>query len=362
MRIFLLTDYYQQYLKSFEKQWNNVVSGLGYKEHQELLLQDYFGSWVSYRNHFRNIGHTCELVIGNYLDLQYKWAREQGVKIKPSLNRYHQVVLEQIEAFQPDAFIVSSSFQYYGQFMQNVRAITPNIFSWISCPFPESLDLVAISCIISSADYFVDEFRKRGKNAELLRAGFDADILQGIGSLSKDIPVSFVGGLGADTHSFRISYLERLIEDGVPLKVWGYGLKRRWLPFGRSPIEKCYQGECFGMEMFRVLARSQITLNFHIDIIKGHNWVGNMRMYEGTGCGSMLITDHGENICDIFVPGREIETFSDYEDLKRKAIHYLDHFSDAEAVAQAGQKRCLKDHGCSSRIRNLESILCQYSI
>ena len=361
MRIFLLQDYYSQYLDYFGGRWAKVVRSLSYHDHREFLFKDYFGSFISYRNYFRELGHTCELVVGNYSELQSKWAHENGMQIGPRFHRHHHVVLAQIEEFRPDVVFVNRSSSCFGPFMKTVQSVTPNIFAWISCPF-DSMDLDGISCIISSANYFVSEFRKRGKNSEKIEAAFDREILQGIGSFTKDVPVSFVGGLHAGTHSYRIKCLENLIEDGVPLKIWGVGLNQRWLPFGKSPIEKCYQGECFGMEMFHTLARSQITLNFHIDIIKGHNWAGNMRMYEATGCGSMLITDFGENLSDIFTSGLEIETFAKYAELKEKIFHYLSKPQEAHALAKAGQDRCLKEHGYASRIRDIESIFNRYSI
>ena len=48
MRILLLADYYPAYLQTFHAKHD--VSGLPYAAAQDLLLNDYFGSWGSYRD------------------------------------------------------------------------------------------------------------------------------------------------------------------------------------------------------------------------------------------------------------------------------------------------------------------------
>jgi spore maturation protein CgeB len=362
MRIFILGDYYVPYLTSFHERHKQFVNKLPYGEHLDLLCADYFGSFVSYRNYFRKIGHDCDLVVANYFPLQQKWADDHGLKIRANRKTQLSLVLRQIEEYQPDIFFIGSIFDYFGEFLKRAQGITPNIFAWIACPFPETLDLSAIRCIISSASYFVDMFRKKGVNSEFLRAGFDAAIIQTVGSPLKNIPLSFIGALSAGSHSFRTQCLERLIKEEIPLNIWGYGLKKSLNPFIKNPIERRYQGGCWGVEMYRTLARSQITLNFHIDITKDQNWVGNMRMYEATGCGAMLITDDGSNVSQIFTPGVEIETYASYEELKKKVLQYLHEPEAAGAIARAGQIRCLAEHNYDLRIKEFESVITRYAI
>ncbi len=41
--------------------------------------------------------------------------------------------------------------------------------------------------------------------------------------------------------------------------------------------------------MYEVIRRSRVTLNFHIDLAEG--WANNMRLYEATVVGTLLLTD-----------------------------------------------------------------------
>ena len=50
--------------------------------------------------------------------------------------------------------------------------------------------------------------------------------------------------------------------------------------------------------MFRILASSRIVLNRHIT--DARQYANNMRLYEATGVGSLLVTDAKENLADLF--------------------------------------------------------------
>jgi len=354
MRIFLLADYYEPYLNYFYGEYDTV--GLTYEEHLNVLLSDYFGGFVSYYHHFAKLGHDVRLVIGNDKRMQDKWVSEHG--IAPGSMSKYDVVMTQIDEFRPDIFFIGSMFDYYGNFIEKVSKITKNIFAWIACPFKDSLDLSNITCIISSAEDYADLFRRKGLKAEVLNAAFDEDIIEMLDN-RKVYDVTFIGGLSKKTHSKRVEGLEYIINSGIDLHLFGYGLDRNFNPFKKSLIRKQYGGERWGIKMYKTLNNSRISLNFHIDVAKGFS--GNMRMYEATGCGSMLMTENTTDIESIFQPGREVVTYSDFNDLVSKIKYYLENERDREMIARAGQKACLERHGYDKRIMEFERILLKYS-
>jgi spore maturation protein CgeB len=362
MKIALLAEYYPNYLSEFHRKNYCQLSKLGYSEHQERLFSDFFGSFISYRNYFRRIGHQCELIVANYSPLQEKWLHEQGL---PLTSAKEEIVLRQLAGFKPDVFFMGSMFGYYGNFLRRVSLITKNIFTWISCPIPAGIDFSHVKCILSSIQEFVVMFQAKGQQAEWLRAAFDPDIIEKLQDVKKAIPISFVGSLSPATHRRRLEMVEALIEAGIPLQIWGcrYSgglLRKSWRAFRRSPIDACHLGEVWGIEMYRTLARSQITLNTHVDVAKRHNMGGNMRLFEATGCGALLITDDAEDAATFFCRDEEIITYRSSDDLIDKARYYLENPIKASAIARAGQKACLERHGYDKRIRELESIFLKY--
>ena len=103
--------------------------------------------------------------------------------------------------------------------------------------------------------------------------------------------------------------------------------------------------------MYRLLAQSRVTLNRHIAAAEGH--ANNMRLYEATGVGALLLTEAAPNLSDMFEPGVEIVTYTGADDLIEKARHYLEHEDERAAIARAGQARTLREHTYERRAREL---------
>ena len=143
--------------------------------------------------------------------------------------------------------------------------------------------------------------------------------------------VAFVGGLHPEVHGSSVALLER-VSRKVPLDVWGYGADR--LP-ATSPLLERYHGEAWGLDMYRVLAQSRIVVNRHIDAAEGH--ANNMRLFEATGVGALLVTEDADNLGDMFEPA-EVVTYNGPDDLIEKVRHYLRHDEERAAIAAAGRR------------------------
>jgi spore maturation protein CgeB len=107
--------------------------------------------------------------------------------------------------------------------------------------------------------------------------------------------------------------------------------------------------------MYRAIARSHVTFNRHIDVAE--NNANNMRLYEATGVGTLLITDRKQNLGQIFEPGREVVVYSDAEEAVRLIRYYLAHPHEAAEIARAGQARTLRDHTYRQRMVSLVPML-----
>ena len=68
--------------------------------------------------------------------------------------------------------------------------------------------------------------------------------------------------------------------------------------------------------MYDILRRSKITFNRHIDVAETN--ANNMRMFEATGMGSLLITDKKDNLNDLFCENKEVISYCNKEDALEK--------------------------------------------
>lgn len=268
---------------------------------------------------FRGVGHVVRT-----------WRRHR--KRKWELKVLHA----QIRAFQPD-IVLNQELAYLPSDSFDARENrTYSLMGQIASSLPEQDSFATYDLMISSLPNQVAWFRGRGVKAELNRLAFEPSILEKMGPQpERDIPLSFVGSLSPD-HVSRIAFLEYLATR-TPLKVWGNQIET--LPKS-SPLHACYQGEAWGRDMYQVLRRSQITLNFHIDLAEG--WANNMRLYEATGMGALLLTDWKKNLHEMFVPGEHVAAYRDAADCVAQIQALLADEATRVRIAAAGQRHAIE--------------------
>ena len=345
MKIVFFTTYYEHYLKDFYRRAPHFDQK-SYAEQYQQLTDDYYGIFSSYAKYLNRGKAKAEMIICNCKPMQRTWAKENNVKFNEKNWRY-AISLAQIKAMKPDIFFMSSMFEYYGEFLEEVRKYVPNIFGWISCPIPSGVRLNQMDLILTSLPTFVDDFRNVGVNAEFLTQAFDSELFSKLSKIQqRDIDFSFIGSF-TKAHLNRIKAIQKLI-DKTPLKIFGTGINL--IPddrplfqrlFSKSLAEKRYCGEAWGIEMFKALRRSKITFNSHIDI--SDNYAGNIRMYEATGMGTLLLTDGEKSKGKIF-SDQEVVYYKSIEDAIDKTNYFLSHEAERESIATNGQQKTFKDY------------------
>jgi len=248
------------------------------------------------------------------------------------------VLLAQIEDFKPDVILNQDLQAIDGRFIRQVRRPGQLMAAMIGVDPPPGLDTGAYDIGISHIPWVVDFFNSRGLRAERQHLCFETSVLDVLGPASEpDIDVSFVGALSA-AHTARVAFLDAVARR-FKLSLWVPSLKG--LP-ASSPLHACRQGEVYGADMFQVLRRSRITLNSHINVARGS--AGNMRLFEATGMGALLLTDDLADLPELFAPGREVASYRSVEDCLDRIAYFLANEPERRAVAAAGQARTLSDH------------------
>ena len=348
-----------------------------------------------YSENLRKLGHEAHEIHAENEFLQRAWAREQGLGIevpKPATLRarrvllrsrqiagnsplryiqplfrpllrwlvrqgswYYDILAAQIKHYKPDILLNTSVYLISSAFLKTMKPYVGLLVAQIAAgpfckPLPKSEDSPYYDLIVSSFPPTVQLFCGKGVPAELLRLGFEPRALS---HLKEDenipIPISFVGSVPF-MHPSRIRFLENLCTR-LDIQVWAPGVEALQR---RSAIRKAYMGHAWGLQMYQILARSKITLNHHGDIPP---YANNMRLFEATGVGTLLITDWKENLHELFEPGKEVVAYRSAEECAELIQYYLDHEAEREAIARAGQQRTLKDHTYFQRMAELVDIV-----
>lgn len=345
-----LNTYYSSFLDShYEK--HSKLSSSPYIVQKQSLQYECFGDSNFYSEGLINAVWDAEDLVVNCVPLQQAWAHE---------NNFHGeglcVVVEQIRRACPDVVYIQDLNICTKEFLELIRPHTNLIVGQIASPIPPAAHLHGFDILVSSFPHFVERFRQAGITSYYQPLAFETkvwDLMTKYDFEARPIECSFVGGLSA-LHNKGYGLMEYLANE-TSIHFWGYGVDT--LPTD-SIIRTRHHGEVWGKDMFRILASSKITVNRHIDVAE--NYANNMRLFEATGCGALLITDYKDNLGDLFEIGKEVVAYRSQEECVALIKYYLKHPEEASVIAKAGQARTLREHTYEKRMMQTAEFLTRH--
>lgn len=374
MKILILDTYYPRFLDRLY-QHEAGLAAQPYEVQLARLIAGCFGTSDFYSRHLREQGVAAVDVIPNCAPLQLRWAAEHGITrerpgpqtllrwVRGRLRREPQragfrpgeaeaIALAQIRAFEPDVLYCQDLSFLSPALLAEAKRVVRLLVGQIACPLPPPEYLQPYDLILTSFPHFVPRFRAMGIASEYFRIGFEPSVLKRVGPTTRHRPVTFVGGIST-AHGKGTRLLEKIAER-VPLEIFGYGAES--LPVG-SELSRRHQGEAWALDMYRVLCESRITINRHIDVAE--DYANNMRLFEATGCGALLLTDAKRNLNDLFHEGVEVLAYRDETEAAALVEQYLADDAARERIACAGQQRTHREHTYAQRMRELVPLLDQ---
>lgn len=367
MKVLILDRYYETFLEQFHKKYPRIEQ-LSFNDYHQQLMQEGFGNSDSMAYYMRKNGWNAQIIVANDSVMLQKWARENDVKTcafpdMPTLicNRLFKLdwrfgVLEAIvKRAKPDILLVHERNILHDWMIARLKLHVRLVVHIIgSTPAPWR-DFRSVDLIISCLQSYVDSFRAGKMKAEYLRLAADPRRVEEAGGIG-NVPaydIVFVGGVSR-MHRRRIELLERVAER-FPLTWFGYGLQ--CLP-KNSRLRTCYRGSVWGLEMYRILTQSKLSLNCHVDVAA--QAAANVRMFETTVAGSCLLTDWKEDFSNFFREGSEAVVYRDESSLVEQITYLLAHEQERAQIASQGRARALRDHTYDQRVPELMSILTRH--
>lgn len=104
-------------------------------------------------------------------------------------------------------------------------------------------------------------------------------------------------------------------------------------------------------DLAKAYGESKLVINHAADNIKSLN----LRIFEGIGCGSMLLTDKVPKLDSLLEDRKHLVLFDSDKDLLEKIEYYLTHVDEAQIIASNGYQHLLKHHTYEHRARTLLS-------
>ncbi|MCG9900455.1 MAG: glycosyltransferase [Hydrotalea sp.] len=381
IRLLKASPFYTNFTNSLYKR-NSEIHTLSYEEQYRINMYELFGWSDFWKTHLENTGdfEVIEIISNNHF-LQKQWARENLVNYREE-TLLQDVLLAQIEFYKPDVFFAHDYTTITNGFLELVKRKTKSIkliIGWdglrTNCiDFYKEWDMI-LTPSPESVDYYVSN----GKKSYYFKLGFESSILKKVYKSETDkSEVSFVGSLltSNNFHLKRFEFLGRVSGklnlslnaanfptfrdkhiwhplSTIQMKRLLSGKVKDWLFYYR--LASINKGEIFGLSMYQKIYNSNITLNTHIDA--SGNYAGNMRLYEATGLGVCLITDWKKNIDEIFDTNNEIVCYKSPSEAISKVKELMLNDNLRKSIAEAGQKRTLKEYNLSKLIEEFSKYL-----
>lgn len=345
MRLVCIDTYYPTFLQSLY--FNPAMT---YESERDKLLGLCFGTFDGYTRNLRQLGWTCEDIVGNADELQGRWEYEKG--LAGTLSR-EAIAMEQIEEFKPDVVFLQDLNFFSLENMDRLRE-KYILSGQLSCPWPGEDRVRKMACLFSSFPHYVDRFERMGIKAVFNPLAFDPIVLDRLGPppTERIHDVVFIGGVGNPSHWRNgMETLEHVALNVPTFKWWGYGYNT--LPAG-SPLRSCYQGEAWGLDMYRIFLQSKIVLNRHGEVAQGYT--NNQRCFEATGCGAALLTERSLNLSDYF-SRYEVLAYGSPEEAVDHIKAMLAEDEKRCFIAENGQRRTMRDHTYEQRMKTVSDTL-----
>ncbi|HEY0050886.1 MAG TPA: glycosyltransferase, partial [Pyrinomonadaceae bacterium] len=316
----------------------------------------------------------------------------------------------QIKKFRPRVLLVADYSTFTADFLKNIKRECPFIrlvLGWCGAPYNDASVFGEWDIVLSCIPELIADFRSKGHRCFHVDHAFEPRILDKLDSAQPpSVDFAFVGSILKQSrfHIERERILSELVRH-TDLQIWSEikrpsfkqqrkafvrrkaseavaaannaGLPRnlinalplvrrvaQWKP---TPIaEQDIDGRIarrtrppvFGVKMFQLLRDSRVVLNTHIDVSPLS--ASNMRLFEATGAGACLLTDWKENLARLFEPDKEVLTYSSAAECVEKIRYILAREDERRAIADAGQRRTLREHNFDNRAARIDEIIRQY--
>lgn len=331
------------------------------------LLGSGFSAAHNIAPHLKTLGYDAHFIVANAQSAQAAWLKEHGLSV-PTHDAVHETVRRQVEVLAPDILYLSDMVDFDGRFVRSLARRPPLVMGWHATSIRPGSDWDGFDVVLSGLSGMLEAARRLGaRAAEKFMPGFPEWIDDTVGAIEPCHDVVFAGSASAVQHARRNHLLARLgqaaARDGFDC-AFHLLAPPDTLPFD---VSRWQRREVFGLDMHRALGSARIVFDARSSMLASEpdgtvrdlagDETANMRLFEATGAGALLLTEQRSNLSDYFRVGEEIETFSSEGELLEKVRHYLDHPEERAAMARKGRHRCLADHGMRLRVHDFDAIV-----
>ncbi len=365
--------FYDHYQADFYRRRPELVAA-PFSRQIDALVGDGFAGIHMVAPYMRQLGYDSHLVIANNPHSQTRWLEENGKAEVNTDDWIWQITKAQIDQLKPDVLYLTEPLLLDSRFLRTLSHKPELVIGWRAAHIPAGTDWSEFDVILSCLSGIRSAALELGaKASEHFLPGFPSWIHGAVEEVEPANDVVFCGQWTQKQHPRRNALLDELAREADrPSAQFSCAFHLSGeTEHLTAPVAARNLGALYGLDMYRALRAGRIAFDARGEIglqrppaggdeaivdLAGDE-TANMRIFEATGCGRLLLTEHRENLADLFEPGREIETFRSSAELFEKIRYYTQHPREREQIAERGLERCHQEHSMETRIRDLDALI-----
>lgn len=314
-----------------------------------------FGKWLSY------FGHEVK----NFESMRFETDSKYSDPIIPKIYQMNKEFIRVCQEFKPDLVLVFKGIYLLRESLELVKKTVRPIMAtwWVDDPFTiwkcdyttQPFEHVAKSLHVWDHffimdSYFIPRLKRIGvKNPYWLPMATDMQYFAVLKKRNAE-DEAFYGGdisfVGTPTR-LRAAMVRELRDFGI--KLWG-------IPWRDPVFQKLQVKTNLKLaEIKKIYNYTKINVNNHCLVnVNG----ANVRVFDIPACEGFLLTDRMEDIVTrLFVEGKEVVTYTDFQDMRNKVKYYLKNEKERCEIAANARQKVLKKHLYKHRVEEILSVL-----
>ena len=366
MKLLHISSVYKDLVEVFEKQNPNYKS-LNYLDHLNQFMNFSRGQEFSYYYYFNLHGLKTDVFYINYESLSEKNYLSKNNK-KDDFSKL-SLLKNKIEEFKPDILYLQNTIYLKDHDIYEIKKKFPFIkyvISWICTPLKK--DIISVldysDLILTCSKEYYKDLIKIHKNVIQINHAYDERNFNQKEFDSRKFDVSFCGSIiiKKNFHTKRLNILKQINSNFDKLNICGRMnlYYKELLNFQNLnnylQIKKILKKPVYGADYFEMLSNSKICINTHAD---NQEFSGNMRLFDVTGQGSLLLTDKTKDSYKFFIPDKECVEFDNADEAIDKIKWLTINPKKMKEIAENGRKKTLNFFSYKKRCEKINNIINQ---
>lgn len=361
VKIVQIESFYPAFIKGYYARFLNIESW-SYESQLQVLLESGWSSGQNVVPYLNPANFDSYYIIPSLASLQNKWAKEN--KIDGNYIHADEILFNQLERIKPDVIYLSDVFCFNFEILKFLSK-KPFVMCWHATALSPNISWNSIDVLLSGVGSIRKHATELGvKATEEFMSG--APNFQQKNKMKFDsmgdlcFSGSFVGGL----HAAR---LKLFYETALKVAPYKFDIYTSNLFIKNEAVNLRISDAVYASDVINLYANYKVVIDARADFgLHDHSFTGetsNMRIFEATKAGSMLLTQASQNLYKYFEVGKEIVTYESEDDLCEKIKFYLnpEHETLRNSIAQNGYKKTINSHSIENRALWFEKILGKYS-